>query len=48
MTTLAYIALGANLGDRETSIRIAIDKLDQTPGIRVTQISTLIENAAVG
>lgn len=44
----AYIALGANLGDREKSIRHAIDELKRTPGIHVKRTSKLIENPAVG
>jgi len=48
MPVTAYIALGANLGDRESNIRAALEKLEHTPGINVTKISTLIENPAVG
>jgi 2-amino-4-hydroxy-6-hydroxymethyldihydropteridine diphosphokinase len=44
----AYIALGANLGDREKSIRHAVNELKHTPGIHVTRVSKLIENPAVG
>jgi 2-amino-4-hydroxy-6-hydroxymethyldihydropteridine diphosphokinase len=45
---LAYVALGANLGDRAGNIRSAIDAIDAIPGVRVTRVSTLIENPAVG
>jgi len=45
---IAYIAFGANVGDRETNIRRAIDLLAQTPGTRILQTSRLIENPAVG
>jgi 2-amino-4-hydroxy-6-hydroxymethyldihydropteridine diphosphokinase len=45
---IAYIALGANLGDREKSIRRAIGELEYTPDVRVTRTSKLIENPAVG
>ena len=48
MPVTAYIALGANLGDRESNIRAALEKLEHTPGINVTKVSTLIENPAVG
>ena len=48
MPVTAYIALGANLGDRESNIRTALEKLEHTPGINVTKVSTLIENPAVG
>jgi 2-amino-4-hydroxy-6-hydroxymethyldihydropteridine diphosphokinase len=44
----AYIALGANLGDREGNIRAALARLRPTPAVRVTKVSGLIENAAVG
>ena len=44
----AYIALGSNLGDRETQIRAAVRALDETPGVRVTRSSSLLENPAVG
>src|SRR5256885_12634470 len=46
--TTAYIALGANLGDREKSIRHAINELKHPPGTRVTRTSKLAENPAVG
>jgi 2-amino-4-hydroxy-6-hydroxymethyldihydropteridine diphosphokinase len=48
MTHVAYIALGANLGDRQANIRAALEKLGQTPGVTVSQVSTLMENPAVG
>jgi 2-amino-4-hydroxy-6-hydroxymethyldihydropteridine diphosphokinase len=48
MPATAYIALGANLGDRRANIEIALEKLGQAPGIKVRSVSTLIENAAVG
>lgn len=44
----AYIALGANLGDRRANIARALDLLRTTPGIAVTKVSGLIETAAVG
>jgi 2-amino-4-hydroxy-6-hydroxymethyldihydropteridine diphosphokinase len=43
-----YVGLGANLGDRAAAIRAAIDRLNATPGVRVTRISSLLENPAVG
>lgn len=46
--TRAYVALGANLGDRETTIRAALAELDGTPGVRVAAVSTLIETDPVG
>ncbi len=48
MEVVAYIALGANLGDREANIRSALDKLNRTPGVAVTKVSPLMENPAVG
>jgi len=47
-SVLAYIALGANLGERERNIRQAVDQLTSDPVIRVTKVSSLLENAAVG
>src|SRR5436190_20369754 len=44
----AFIALGANVGDRESSIRTALDKLRQTPGMEVVRVSSLLENPAEG
>jgi len=48
MPTTAYIALGANLGDRRGNIDRAVELLRATPGVRVTKISNLLENPAVG
>ena len=44
----AYIALGANLGDRERNIRDAVARLKATPGIEEVTVSSLLENPAVG
>ena len=44
----AFIAVGANLGDREATIRAALDALARTEGIDVVRVSTLIENPSVG
>jgi 2-amino-4-hydroxy-6-hydroxymethyldihydropteridine diphosphokinase len=44
----AYVALGANLGDRAQSIRSAIERLGRTPGVRIINVSALLENPAVG
>ena len=48
MSVTAYIALGANLGDRAANITAALEKLRQTPDIDLTKASTFIENPAVG
>lgn len=43
----AFIALGANLGDRERSFRTALAELD-TDGIRVVRVSSFHETQPVG
>ena len=45
---LAYVALGANLGDREATIRAALAELDATPGVEVVAVSSLAETDPVG
>jgi 2-amino-4-hydroxy-6-hydroxymethyldihydropteridine diphosphokinase len=45
---LAYIALGANLGDREATIRAALAELAAAAGVEVVAVSTLIETDPVG
>ncbi|HET6249701.1 MAG TPA: 2-amino-4-hydroxy-6-hydroxymethyldihydropteridine diphosphokinase [Tepidisphaeraceae bacterium] len=44
----AFIALGANLGDRSKTLRQALVRLDETPGVRVKAVSSFLENPAVG
>lgn len=44
----AYIALGANLGDRQHNIQSALARLTRTDGISVVRVSSLLENPAVG
>jgi 2-amino-4-hydroxy-6-hydroxymethyldihydropteridine diphosphokinase len=46
--TRAYVALGANLGDRERTIRAALAALDETQGVEVAAVSTLTETEPVG
>jgi 2-amino-4-hydroxy-6-hydroxymethyldihydropteridine diphosphokinase len=48
MPVTAYIALGANLGDREQNLRSAITALNDTPGCNVVRVSSFLENPAVG
>ena len=48
MGVVAYIALGANLGDRAANIGAAIEKLRRTTEVEVTKVSGLMENPAVG
>jgi 2-amino-4-hydroxy-6-hydroxymethyldihydropteridine diphosphokinase len=44
----AFVALGANVGDREAAIRRALVALDATPGVRVARCSSLVETEPVG
>jgi 2-amino-4-hydroxy-6-hydroxymethyldihydropteridine diphosphokinase len=44
----AFIAVGANLGDRAATIRAALAALSAVAGIKVVRVSTLLENPAVG
>lgn len=46
--TRVYIGLGANLGDRERTIRRALDLLAAEPGVRVVAVSALRETEPVG
>jgi 2-amino-4-hydroxy-6-hydroxymethyldihydropteridine diphosphokinase len=44
----AYVALGANLGDRERTLREAVDALAAEEGIEVVAVSNLRETEPVG
>ena len=44
---LAYIALGANLGDMSATLRRAVERIGQTDGIRVTAQSSLYRTAPI-
>jgi 2-amino-4-hydroxy-6-hydroxymethyldihydropteridine diphosphokinase len=44
----AFVALGANMGDRESSLREALRKLADDPGLKVRSISSVYETAPVG
>jgi 2-amino-4-hydroxy-6-hydroxymethyldihydropteridine diphosphokinase len=46
--TRSYIGIGANLGNRERTLRSAVETLAATPGIEVVAISTLRETDPVG
>jgi 2-amino-4-hydroxy-6-hydroxymethyldihydropteridine diphosphokinase len=46
--TRAYVALGANLGDRERTLREAVAALAAEDGIEVVAVSTLRETDPVG
>jgi 2-amino-4-hydroxy-6-hydroxymethyldihydropteridine diphosphokinase len=45
--SIAVIALGANLGDREATIRQAVSQIDSIAGVTVTAASGLVESHAV-
>jgi 2-amino-4-hydroxy-6-hydroxymethyldihydropteridine diphosphokinase len=44
----AYIGLGSNLGDREATIRAALEVLEAEPGLTVAAVSGLIDTEPVG
>lgn len=44
----AYIGLGANLGEREATIRSAIDQLSRLPETQLVQVSSLYDTTPVG
>jgi 2-amino-4-hydroxy-6-hydroxymethyldihydropteridine diphosphokinase len=44
----AYVGVGANLGDREETIRRALDLLDAREGVEIVAVSTLRETDPVG
>ena len=46
--TRAYVGLGANLGDRENTLRAAVEALGGEEGIEVVRVSTLRETEPVG
>jgi 2-amino-4-hydroxy-6-hydroxymethyldihydropteridine diphosphokinase len=46
--TRAYVGLGANLGDRERTLRAAVDALAAEEGIEVVSVSTLRETEPLG
>jgi 2-amino-4-hydroxy-6-hydroxymethyldihydropteridine diphosphokinase len=46
--TRAYVGLGANLGDRERTLRAAVEALGGEEGIAVVGVSTLRETEPVG
>jgi 2-amino-4-hydroxy-6-hydroxymethyldihydropteridine diphosphokinase len=46
--TRAYVGLGANLGERENTLRAAVGALDDEDGIEVVALSTLRETEPVG
>lgn len=48
MNHRAIVAFGANLGDREATIRAALEELDGLPGIRLLATSPLYASDPVG
>ena len=48
MQHIAYIGVGANLGDRAANIRAAIERLDAARDVEVLKVSKLIDNPAAG
>ena len=46
--TRAYVGLGANLGDRERTLREAVDALADEQGVEVVSVSPLRETEPVG
>ena len=48
MKAIAYVGLGANLGDREETLRRALGLLDLHEGIDLAAVSTLRETEPVG
>jgi 2-amino-4-hydroxy-6-hydroxymethyldihydropteridine diphosphokinase len=44
----AYVGLGANLGNREQTIRRAVDALGRRPGVEVLAVSAFRETDPVG
>lgn len=48
MNHRAIIAFGANLGDRESTIRAALEELDGLPGVRLVATSPIYASDPVG
>jgi 2-amino-4-hydroxy-6-hydroxymethyldihydropteridine diphosphokinase len=46
--TVAYVGLGANLGERERTLRTAVDRLGEDPEVDVLAVSRFRETAPVG
>jgi len=44
----AHVGLGANLGEREVTLRRALELLAETPGIEVVEVSSFRETDPVG
>lgn len=48
MTVISYLALGSNVGVRESFLREAIQKLQSSPGIKLVSMSKVYETDPVG
>jgi 2-amino-4-hydroxy-6-hydroxymethyldihydropteridine diphosphokinase len=46
--TVAYLALGSNIGDRLAHLQLAVDTLASTPGIDLIAVSPVYETTPVG
>lgn len=46
--TTAYIGLGSNLGDREKTIKIALEMLAKADNVELVRVSRLVETAPLG
>jgi 2-amino-4-hydroxy-6-hydroxymethyldihydropteridine diphosphokinase len=46
--TVAYVGLGANLGDPRLQIQTALEELKALPGVRVSAASSLYRSAPLG
>ena len=46
--TLAFVGLGANLGDRETTLRSALERLSAEPGVELVAVSPFRDTAPIG
>jgi 2-amino-4-hydroxy-6-hydroxymethyldihydropteridine diphosphokinase len=47
VTLPAILSLGSNLGDREATLRAALDDIAATDGIRLLAVSSFLETAAL-
>jgi len=47
-STIAYLSLGSNVGDRESFLRRALHQLADHPEIRIEKVSSLYETDPVG
>jgi 2-amino-4-hydroxy-6-hydroxymethyldihydropteridine diphosphokinase len=46
-TATAILSLGSNLGDRESTLRLAVAEISQVPGVRVMAASGIVETPAL-